>query len=506
MGRAEAVGDWVIIVKTASTAATFQLFNWLFASNLFAMRLFIVVLLLLSALFVSTPVYASLPEESTVGWMQWGERWVPVLPAAVVTVKDPTRLPKGLLDAAESLGESGWTWRVEAQDGQTGKDVAKAWASRPGVRYAEPDMLLPHTRWEERFNDPYYLSQWYHESLNTDVLYDLSQGNSEVYVAVIDSAIETAHPEFTDSVLAPLDVYGDDADPNPEPGEYCFEDGDMSLCDVHGTAVAGIAVARANNAEGIVGLCPDCSLIPIRLLGEYYSPLSGDVKAFEHAIDNGAWVINNSWGYSDYMPVSNTLRSVIVRATTQGRNGLGAVVVFAAGNEDREIQDDELAAIPEVVCVTAVDHYGNPTPYTNTGASVDIAAPSATVSASVNASYTQSFGGTSAAAPVVSGVAGLILSIHPEYTAQEVRELLTQSAKKDGRVTFDENGHHNTFGFGFLSPEGIVEAWNPAPEEVAEELEPETEAGGCAASQGSLWIIWVLLLGLRRFRDSASEV
>jgi subtilisin family serine protease len=365
-------------------------------------------------------------------------------------------------------------------------------------------MLLPHSRWEERFNDPYYLGQWYHESINTDLLYDLSLGSPDVYVAVIDSAIETTHPEFIDSVKAPLDVYGDDNDPNPEPGEYCFEAGDMSLCDEHGTAVAGIAVARANNMEGIVGLCPECSLIPIRLLGEYYAPLSGDVMAFEHAIDHGAWVINNSWGYSDYMPVSDTLRAVIVRAATEGRDGLGAVVVFAAGNEDREILDDELAAIPEVLCVTAVDHYGNPTPYTNTGPSVDIAAPSATVSTSVNAGYTQSFGGTSAAAPVVSGVAGLILSIHPEYSAAQVRELLTVSAKKDGRVTFDDNGHHNTFGFGFLSPEGIVNVWNPSPEVVPEE--PGPEPGGCQSTQRPLWLLLVFLMALRFFRDTASEV
>ncbi|MBT6433993.1 MAG: S8 family serine peptidase [Deltaproteobacteria bacterium] len=429
---------------------------------------------------------------------------VPVLPAAVITVEDSWKLPEGLLEMGESLGQSGKTWRVEALPGQSGVELAKAWKNRPGVRFAEPDMLLPHSRWEERFNDPDYLSQWYHESLNTELLYDLSLGNPDVYIAVIDSAIETAHPEFVGSVIAPLDVYGDDNDPNPEPGEYCFEPDDMSLCDTHGTAVAGIAVAQANNNEGIVGLCPECSLIPIRLLGEYYAPLSGDVKAFEHAIDNGAWVINNSWGYSDYMPVSDTLRAVIVRAATEGRNGLGAVVVFAAGNDDREILDDELAAIPEVVSVTAIDHYGNPTPYTNTGATVDIAAPSATVSTSVNGGYTQSFGGTSAASPVVAGVAGLILSIHPEYSAEQVRALLTDSAKKDGRVTFDENGHHNTFGFGFLSPEGIVETWRPAPEAVPDE--PEMESGGCTAVQGPLWILLLTLMGLRRFRDVASVV
>ena len=485
----------------------FQLFKWLFTSSLVAMRLIALLIVFASALYLPTTLYASLPDESTTQWMQWGAHRVQVLPAAVITVEDPAKLPPGLLEVGESLGESGWTWRVKAQGEQTGLELAKIWQSRPGVRFADPDMLLPHTRWEERFNDPLYLSQWYHESIDTGLLYDLSLGNSDVLVTVIDSAIEIAHPEFADSIQAPFDVYGDDNDPTPEPGDYCFDPADTSLCDEHGTAVAGIAVARANNSEGIVGLCPECSLMPIRLLGEYYSPLSGDVAAFEHAIDNGAWVINNSWGYRDYMPVTDTLRAVIVRAATEARNGLGAIVVFAAGNEDREILDDELAAIPEVLSVTAVDHYGNPTPYTNTGSSVDLAAPSATVSASVNGSYTQSFGGTSAAAPVVSGVAGLILSMHPNYTAEQVRSILTDSAKKDGRVTFDDNGHHNTFGFGFLSPEGIVNALNPSITDADPNEKPEDEEGGCRAVGGVAWpVLLLMVLVCRRLRGIASAV
>ena len=470
----------------------FQLLKWLFTSNLVAMRLIALFVVLASALCLPSTLYASLPDESTVEWMQWGEHRVQVLPAVVITVEDPAKLPSGLLDVGESLGESGWTWRVKATGEQTGIELAKIWQSRPGVRFADPDMLLPHTRWESRFNDPLFLSQWYHESLDTELLYQLSTGNPDVYVAVLDSAIETTHPEFANAIKAPLDVYGNDDDPNPVPGEYCRDLGDESLCDEHGTAVAGIAVAQANNEEGIVGLCPECSLIPIKLLGDFYAPLSGDVRAFEHAIDNGAWVINNSWGYSDYMPVADTLRSVIVRASTQARDGRGAVVIFASGNEDREIFDDELAAIPEVLAITAVDNYGNPVPYTNTGAPVDIAAPSATVSTSIEGGYTQNFGGTSAAAPVVSGVAALILSIKPELTSEEVRTLLIESAKKDGRVSFDENGHHNTYGFGLLSPEGIVNALYPPAEEP--EPEPDGPMRALTAEEEKLGLSGPMLL------------
>ena len=272
----------------------FQLLKRLFTSNLNAMRLIASMIVLASALCLPTTVYASLTEESTVQWMQWGAHRVKVLPAAVITLHDPSKVPPALLKAGEPLGESGWSWRVQATRGQTGMELAKLWQSHPGVQFADPDMLLPRTRWESRFNDPLFLSQWYHESLNTELLFELSVGDPDVYVAVLDSAIETTHPEFAGAIKAPLDVYGNDDDPNPVPGEYCRDLGDESLCDDHGTAVAGIAVAEGNNAEGIVGLCPGCSLIPIKLLGDFYAPLSGDVRAFEHAIDNGAWVINNS--------------------------------------------------------------------------------------------------------------------------------------------------------------------------------------------------------------------
>ena len=167
----------------------------------------------------------------------------------------------------------------------------------------------------------------------------------------------------------------------------------------------------------------------------YIAPLSADIEAFEHAIAQDAWVINNSWGYAEAIPVSDTLKEVIDRANSEPRNGKGAVVVFAAGNDNREIEEFELGALPNILSVSATDQFGNPTPYTNTGASIDLSAPSATVSTSVNGDYTSSFGGTSAAAPVVSGIAALVLSINPTSPAKRCATCLTQTAFKDGRST-----------------------------------------------------------------------
>ena len=324
---------------------------------------------------------------------------------------------------------------------------------------ASVDMQTIKTPFELSFNDPNYAGQWYLDTLDMVTLWEKSLGDSEIRVAVIDSGIDIAHPDFSDKLISPYDAHADDDDPSPNDGEYCWT-GASGICDEHGTAVSGIAVA-ANNDSGIVGICPSCSLIPIKMLGDTVGALSADVAAFEHAIANDAAVINNSWGYIEPMSAPQPLINVIARAQTETRNGLGALVVFAAGNDNRMLEDGELCSIEGVLCVSAVDSYGRPTAYTNFGDDVDVSAPSATVSIAPNESLTTNFGGTSAAAPVVSGLAGWILSVRPDLNSQEVADLIIQNSQQSPLITPDENGHHDKYGFGMLSPLNIYETLYP---------------------------------------------
>ena len=116
----------------------------------------------------------------------------------------------------------------------------------------------------------------------------------------------------------------DDLDPSPFSPDC--PTGLEEACDTHGTAVAGITSASADNGVGIVGLCPACSLIPIRLLGDG-APLSAEITAFEHAIEQDAAVINNSWGYNEAVPASDALIEVDrprhARAARRPRGGGG---------------------------------------------------------------------------------------------------------------------------------------------------------------------------------------
>lgn len=416
--------------------------------------------------------------------------------AAVVTVRAGIPVPPALLAAGRPLGAAERHWLVPASPSEDALDLALRWAADPAVASAIPDLWMSAV--PAGFDDPVYPGQWYLETLEMETLFARSEGDPNVWIAVIDSAIEIAHPDLAAAVVAPLDVVDGDDDPSPVPGESCT-DGSQDLCDTHGTSVSGITTARANNGVGIVGLCPACSLVPIRMLGES-APLSSEITAFEHAIEQDAAVINNSWGYNEAVPAPAPLAEVIARAATENRGGLGAVVVFAAGNDDRRITAGEIGALPGVLNVSAIDSYGLPTAYTNFGPSVDVAAPSATVTLAPNGGTTETFGGTSAAAPVVSGLCGWILSVDPSLSADEVVQLLIDTAHKTSLVTFDDRGHDDVYGYGIIDPIALLARLDGTDVPPTGDDEEVPKGCGCGTTGGGGWLAAALLVLVRRRR------
>ena len=402
-------------------------------------------------------------------------------PAVVVRTERP---PVG----ADWLG--GPYWRVTTA---TPLQTARALVAN-GAEAAFPDLALGH---QARWDDPEYAAQWYLPELGMETLYDRSHGSPDVRLAVVDSAIDIDHPDLAAKVSDPYDAYGDDDDPSPNPGEYC-NDGTDAICDEHGTAVSGIATAIGDNGTGIVGMCPDCTLVPIKLLGEDAGgSLSADIAAYQHARDVDAWVINNSWGYTMHVPAPEMLASLIEEVATLNRGGLGAVVVFAAGNDDRKLKNDEIEALPHVLCVSATDSYGNPTNYTNYGDPVDVAAPSATVSIAPEGGMTETFGGTSAAAPVVAGLAGWVLSIRPDLTGDEVVELIESTAVQSPLVKPDEDGRSEYYGWGIINPPGLLEVLEPSAADDTGDTGDTGEAPppqACACGTGAPAAGWMAAL------------
>ncbi|MFT5584530.1 MAG: subtilisin family serine protease, partial [Cognaticolwellia sp.] len=284
-------------------------------------------LLLLIASAAAAPLsLADLPTRA--GWDAYGQLLLDVngtsltaQDAAVVVLYAGADLPQSLTLTAEHLG--GPSWRVPLTGDGDALSLAQELALLPEIASSFPDVVLPRQAAAVDFDDPVYPDQWYLETIGAQAFFERSLGSPQVRIAVIDSAIDIGHADLESAVMAPYDAFDDDNDPSPNPGDYC--DGGDGICDDHGTAVSGIILARGNNATDMVGICPECTLIPIKMLGVGAGTLSRDIAAFEHAIAQDAAVINNSWGYTESIPVPEPLAMVIERAATETRGGLGAL-------------------------------------------------------------------------------------------------------------------------------------------------------------------------------------
>jgi serine protease len=345
-----------------------------------------------------------------------------------------------------------------------------------GVESAIPD--LHYERRAAKFavppNDPRYAGQWYLDHLQIERAWQVATGSPETSVVVVDDGCDLQHPDLAAAYAGGLDVIDDDDDPSYSPNLKGNE---------HGTACSGIIAAVGNNELGISGVCPTCSLRCVRLFDQTHSliPISADVRAFNYAFDTDAAVVSNSWGFAEPEPVPNLVRLAIAEVIDRGRGGKGALVVFAAGNENREIDDSEIGAIPGVLNVGAINFYDEAAPFSNYGNSLDLTAPTGTLTTDISGpdgenatDYTSLFGGTSSACPVVAGVAALVMTAAPDKSALEVGEALMNSARKAPFAQPDANGHDPIYGKGIVDPSAALIALGV---DVPELPEADRDAG-----------------------------
>ncbi len=304
-------------------------------------------------------------------------------------------------------------------------------------------------------------------------------GSASCVVAVIDDGFDLTHPDLSGNskVVAPWDFSTNSNNPapqnfNPDPGRG----------DYHGTACAGVAIGNANGV-GIIGAAPDCRFMPIRWTGT----ISDETikKQFAYVAAHGAWVVSCSWGAAgSYYEPSSVMNEAIARSAKKGRHGLGCVIVFAAGNDDHNINDpaggtlDGFAVHPDVIAVAACNSLDQKSNYSNFGQEISVCAPSngaggrGILTCDVRGTfqfnsfnyeagyeagdYTKTFGGTSSATPLVAGICALILSANPALTAKQVKEILQSTARKIGPSDSYVNGHSIYFGYGCVDAEAAV--------------------------------------------------
>ncbi|RKN06718.1 type VII secretion-associated serine protease mycosin [Streptomyces radicis] len=257
---------------------------------------------------------------------------------------------------------------------------------------------------------------WALQRVLLDRLWQESRGEG-VSVAVIDTGVDTAHPQLAGAVDAARGA------------DFTDAEGDQTTDTVgHGTKVAGIIAARPHDDTGFVGLAPDATIVPIR---QNDADGSGSVAtladAIDHAVGAGVDIINISQD-SDAAPGDD---SELARAVNAALDA-DIVVIASVGNDgaDGERRLTYPAAYDGVLAVAASDRNNERAPFSQSGDFVGIAAPGVDMVSTVPLGGQCVDSGTSFAAPYVAGVAALLRAEQPEWTAEQIVTHLKQTAER----------------------------------------------------------------------------
>ncbi|MFE5324146.1 S8 family serine peptidase [Paenibacillus sp. NPDC056579] len=264
-------------------------------------------------------------------------------------------------------------------------------------------------------NDPLGEKQTYLKDIHINEAWDIAKGNSNITIAIVDTGVDLNHPDLKKNLVPGINLINSKLLPQDDNG--------------HGTNVAGVLAAAANNDRGISGILWDAKIMPIKALESDGS--GGEQKLGEgikYAIDHGAKIVVLSLGinkYSDYM-------NDIVRYAEEK----DVLLVAATGNEGNRVRYP--AAYPTVLAVGGMSADFQANSLSNSGPEIDLVAPWDVFTTAKGNSYEHK-DGTSMAAPQVAAVAALAWSKYPDMKVYQIRQLLRQTAQDLMDTGWDES-------------------------------------------------------------------
>lgn len=285
-----------------------------------------------------------------------------------------------------------------------------AFRARPEVNFAELDRIVPPA--DLTPNDPWYANwEWHLKKISGPTAWSTTTGSAGTIVAIIDTGVDSSHPDLSGNLIAGWNIYSGNSDTSDVYG--------------HGTAVAGTAGASSNNATGVASVCWNCWLMPIRVsasdgTASYSNLASGIIWGADH----GARVANISYVVSG---------SSTVTAAAQYLWNKGGVTVSSAGNYGTF---DSTPHNPYILTVSATDPNDVLYSWSDSGDDIDLAAPGCVYTTLKGGQYGSGCG-TSYAAPIVAGVAGLLFSLKPSLAPSDAIQILEQSSDDLGPAGWD---------------------------------------------------------------------
>jgi subtilisin family serine protease len=290
----------------------------------------------------------------------------------------------------------------------------------------------------KKFSDPLIQKaevNWYLQAINIEKIWDKTTGKPSIIVAVIDNGFDLNHPELIDQTTLPYNSITKNKDVKPNKQN-------------HGTHVASTIASKGNNGQGIVGICPDCLIMPIKVEDDNgLMSNSYIIDAILYAVKNNADVINLSLGM--YIPLNTNITidkqkeiiNTIAKDEEEFWNELftfaeknNTICVLAAGNSNLSTGLDPFQRSKNTILVGAFDINNNKTIFSNYGTLTTLYAPGTQILGAKPGNQYEFLEGTSMAAPIVSGVVALLKSKNKKITFDEVKKYLSSNTKQINNI------------------------------------------------------------------------